>query len=128
MVSGRDLDAFIKLPWRIYEGNPNWVPPLLRLEHETFSLKHNAYFLHADVQLFLARRGGEVIGRVSAQVDREHNKYHNETTGFFGFFESENDPAVARALLSTAEDWLRERGMDRVRGPLSFRRTASSAC
>ncbi len=120
-VAGRaDLDAFIRLPWRIYEGNPNWVPPLLRLQHELFDPKRNAFYQHADVQLFLARRDGEVVGRLSAHIDREHNRYHSERTGFFGFFECVNDPDAARALLAAAESWLRERGMDRVRGPLSF--------
>lgn len=96
------------------------MPPLLRLQREIFSPKHNAFYQHADVQLFLARRDGDVVGRISAQIDREHNKFHDEHTGFFGFFESENDPQVAIALLDAAEHWLRERGMDRIRGPLSF--------
>ena len=96
------------------------MPPLLRTEHETFSPKKNAFYKHADVQLFLARRDGDVVGRISAQIDHEHNKFHNERTGFFGFFESENDPDVASALLSGAETWLSERNIDRIRGPLSF--------
>jgi GNAT superfamily N-acetyltransferase len=96
------------------------VPPLLRLQDETFSRKHNAFFQHADVQLFLARRGDTAVGRISAQVDHEHNRYQNERTGFFGFFETEDDPRVAAALFETAEKWLRERGMDRIRGPLNF--------
>jgi hypothetical protein len=72
------------------------------------------------VQLFLARRGDTAVGRISAQVDHEHNRYQNERTGFFGFFETEDDPRVAAALFETAEKWLRERGMDRIRGPLNF--------
>jgi len=96
------------------------VPPLLRLQRELFSQKHNPFFQHADVQLFLARRDDRVVGRISAQIDHEHNRYHNERTGFFGFFECENDTAVASALLNTAEEWLRDRGMDRIRGPLNF--------
>ncbi len=120
-VAGRaDLDAFIRLPWQIYQGNPNWVPPLLRLQHELFDPKRNAFYQHADVQMFLARRQGRVIGRVSAHIDHEHNRCHKERTGFFGFFECENDPDAASALLATAESWLLERGMDRARGPLSF--------
>lgn len=90
------------------------------MQRETFSPEQNAFYRHADVQLFLARRSGDVVGRISAQIDHEHNKFHDEHTGFFGFFESENDPAVALALLSAAESWLVERGMDRIRGPLSF--------
>jgi hypothetical protein len=120
-VDGKgDLEAFIRLPWRLYADDPRWVPPLLRLLREQLSPRHNPFFQHADVQLFLARRDGQVVGRLSAQIDHEHNCYHQEQTGFFGFFETENDPEVAAALLSAAEDWLRQRGMDRVRGPLSF--------
>jgi len=120
-VGGKqDLDAFIRLPWRLYVGDPNWVPPLLRLQREEFSPRHNPFFQHADVQLFLARRDGRVVGRISAQVDHEHNRYHQERTGFFGFFEAENDLALARALLGAAEEWLRQRGIDCIRGPLSF--------
>ncbi len=120
-VSGRkDLDAFIELPWRIYAGDPNWVPPLLRLQRELLSPRHNPFYQHAEVQLFLARRAERVVGRISAQVDGEHNRYHNERTGFFGFLECENDLAVASSLLGAAERWLCERALDRVRGPLSF--------
>jgi hypothetical protein len=115
-----DLELFIKLPWRIYRGNRNWVPPLLRFQHEMFSPKHNPFFEHADVELFLARRGDNVAGRISAQIDHEHNRYHQERTGFFGFFECEDDPTIASALLHAAEDWLRARGIERIRGPLNF--------
>jgi len=96
------------------------VPPLLRLQRELLSPKHNPFFQHADVCLFLARRNGEVAGRISAQIDHEHNRYHDERTGFFGFFECVNDPAVASAMLAAAAEWLRARGMARVRGPLNF--------
>ena len=120
-VGGKDdLEAFIRLPWRLYAGDPNWVPPLLRLQREEFSPRHNPFYQHADVQLFLARRNGEVVGRISAHIDHEHNRYHQERTGFFGFLEAENDAALAGALLGAAEEWLREKGMERVRGPLNF--------
>ena len=96
------------------------MPPLLRLQRELFSPKHNPFFQHADVQLFVARRGGQVVGRISAQIDREHNRYHNERTGFFGFLECIQDGTIAAALLTAAEEWLRARNMDRVRGPFNF--------
>ncbi len=70
--------------------------------------------------MFVARRGGDPVGRITAQIDHEHNRYHSERTGFFGFFESTDDPVVARALTAAAEDWLKERGMDRARGPMNF--------
>ncbi len=120
-VSGRrELDAFIKLPFRLYRDDPNWVPPLLYLERQRFEPKTNPFLQHADAQLFLARRNGQVVGRISAQVDHEHNRFHQERTGFFGFFESEDDPETARALFGAAEGWLKERGMEVARGPLSF--------
>ncbi|HUF54515.1 MAG TPA: hypothetical protein VMR52_12180 [Dehalococcoidia bacterium] len=118
--SKQDREAFIRLPWRIYCGNRYWVPPLLYTENEKFSPKHNPFYQHADVQLFLARRADKVVGRISAHVDREHNKYHQERTGIFGFLECPDDPEVAASLLTAAEDWLRERGMERIRGPLNF--------
>jgi hypothetical protein len=118
--SKKDLEEFIHLPWRIYAGNGNWVPPLLYTEKRRFDPKHNAFFKHADVRLLLARRGGQVAGRITAQVDSEHNKFHAERTGFFGFLECIDDPLVAKELLQSAEGWLREQGMETVRGPLNF--------
>ncbi len=86
-VSGRrDLDAFIKLPFHLYREDPNWVPPLLDLERKRFDPKTNPFLQHADAQLFLAHRNGRVVGRISAQVDHEHKRFHEERTGFFGFF------------------------------------------
>src|SRR5512134_759974 len=120
VANKRDLNAFIKLPWRLYKGERNWVPPLLRLQAELFSVRKNAFFKHANVQLMLAHKDGRVAGRISAHIDHEHNRYWNERTGFFGFFESEDDPEVTTALLSAAEEWLRARGMDRIRGPMNF--------
>ncbi|KKK86573.1 hypothetical protein LCGC14_2761900, partial [marine sediment metagenome] len=120
-VSGRrDLDAFIKLPFRLYREDPNWVPPLLYLERKRFNAKTNPFLQHADAQLFLAHRNGQVVGRISAQVDHEHNRFHEERTGFFGFFESEDEAETTRALFEAAEDWLRQHGMETARGPLSF--------
>lgn len=118
--SRRDLREFIRLPWRLYKDDPNWVAPLFMTENERFDPKRNAFYHHSQVQLFLARRNGRVVGRISAQIDGEHVRYWNEKVGFFGFLECEDDPAIAEALLRTAEDWLRERGMERARGPLSF--------
>jgi len=116
----RDLEAFIRLPWLLYKDDPHWIPPLLRLERRRLSPRGNAFFTHADVQLFIARERGKVVGRISAQVDHQHNRFHGERTGSFGFFETKQDVEIARALLGTAEGWLRQRGMERVRGPLSF--------
>ena len=94
------------------------MAPLLYIERQRFNPKHNPFFAHADVQLFIARREGRTVGRISAQVDSEHIRYWHERAGMFGFFECEDDPEAARALLTAAEEFLRERGMEIARGPL----------
>jgi len=118
--SGRDLRRFIRLPWQLYEGDPNWVAPLISDEHKRFNPKKNPFFEHAEVQLFLALSNGRPVGRISAHIDHLHNEFHGEKTGFFGFFEAPNDSEVAKALLKAAEEWLSSRGMELVRGPMSF--------
>ena len=119
-ISKADRELFLRLPWRLYKDDPAWVPNLLLLQRDVLSEKKNPFFDHGEAQLFLARRGGEVVGRISAQIDRRHNEAHGERTGFFGFFESIDDASVAHALLGAAEGWLRERSMQSSRGPFSF--------
>jgi GNAT superfamily N-acetyltransferase len=116
----QDIEDFVHLPFRIYNGDDNWVPFLLGERRKFLNPKHNPFFEHAEVALWLARRDGEVVGTISSHIDHLHNEVHNEKIGMFGFFEMVNDYAVAEALLSTARDWVRERGMSALRGPLSF--------
>jgi hypothetical protein len=120
-VSGRrELKDFIELPYRLHAGSPRWVPPL-RIERRMFlSRRQNAFFKHGDARLFVARRDGRVVGRVSAQVDHAFNAHHGNDWGMFGFLELEDDAEVLRALLDAAAGWLRERGRDRMVGPMDF--------
>ena len=116
----RELREFIELPYRLHADSPQWVPPL-RLERRLFlSRRFNAYFDHADAQLFLARRDGRVVGRASAQIDHAFNSYQGNDWGQFGFFECEDDPEAAGALLDAAAAWLADRGRDRMVGPMDF--------
>jgi GNAT superfamily N-acetyltransferase len=126
VASKRDLNTFIKLPWRLYRNEPNWVPPLLLDRKRFFDRERNPFFKHAEVEFFLAWRGDEPVGRITAHVDRHFNEFQHHDWGMFGFFECENDPEVAAALLSTAEDWLRARGRDRMVGPMNF--TTNDEC
>jgi GNAT superfamily N-acetyltransferase len=84
------------------------------------SRRKNPFFEHAEAEYFLAERDGEVVGRVAAISNRLHNETHGDRVGFFGFFETVNQQAVADALLATAADWCRARGHDVLRGPASF--------
>ncbi len=118
--SKQEVESFLRLPWRLYKDDPAWVPNLLMLQRDVFNQKKNPFFEHGEAELFLALRDGEPVGRISASIDHHHNASHGEKTGFFGFFESVNDPNVSTALLGAAEDWLRQRGMDAVRGPFNF--------
>jgi GNAT superfamily N-acetyltransferase len=120
-VAGKaDLAEFIRLPKRLYRGLPGYTPPLDMERSEALTPKTNPYFDHAEVQLFLARRDGKVVGRISAQIDKLHQEKYHDKTGHFGFLDAENDRAIFDALIDAAEAWLKQRGMVRAVGPLSF--------
>ena len=116
----RDLQRFLKLPWCIYQGNSLWVPPLLFDLKKLLDRRQHPFHQHAEVQYFLAWRGEEVVGRIAAIINHQHVQFHQEATGFFGFFESVEDQSVAVELLATAERWVAERGMRQIRGPMNF--------
>lgn len=120
VASRRDLRAFVELPWRLYRNDPLWVPPLRADVRRRLDRRRNPFFEHAEAEYFLAWRGGEVVGRVSAHVDRHLNEFQGNAWGLFGFYESEDDPEVTRALLEAAASWLRARGRDRMVGPMDF--------
>ena len=124
-VSGKaDLEAFIDLPFRLYAQDPHWVPPLRGEVRELLTPGKNPFFEHASVQLFLARRGDAVVGRISAHIDRlalaqPVEQGSGPGTGNWGMMEAE-DAGVMAALIARAEDWLRGQGMTRVLAPLSL--------
>ncbi len=115
--SPRLLGAFIRLPWGLYAGDPNWVPPLVASEKKMLDPRRNPFYRRAEAAHFLAERDGRFTGRISAILNRAHNEFHSEKTGFWGWFECEDDPATAAALFDRAAAWLRERGMERMLGP-----------
>jgi len=119
-VSGRgDLTKFIKLPFRLHEGTV-WVPPLITERRKFLNRSKNPFFEHAEGEYFLARREGRVVGRISAQIDQRWDQFQGGKDGMFGFFECENDPEAATALLDAASGWVRERGRERILGPMDF--------
>jgi GNAT superfamily N-acetyltransferase len=126
VTSRRELDTFIKLPWRLYRNEPNWIAPLLIDQKRRLDRDKNPFFKHAQATYFLAYRDGRAIGRVSAHVDANLNTFQDNGWGLFGWFECEHNPEAARALLDAAESWLRERGRDRMVGPMDF--TTNDEC
>lgn len=114
-----DRRAFLQLPWRIYQGDPNWIPPLLCTHLGLVGFKKDAYYLRNRIQTFLARRNGKVVGRIAAIVNQGHLDLYHDDRGFFGFFECENDPEAAHALFDAARTWLREKGIHNIRGPMN---------
>ncbi|CAN5832883.1 MAG: N-acetyltransferase [Gemmatimonadetes bacterium] len=117
---GASVDAFIDLAWQINGADPNWVPPLRMSVASALNRRKHPLHQHADTAYFLALRGKRPVGRIAAVVNHLHNEHHAERTGFFGLFECENDPMTAGALLDVAASWLRERGMDAIRGPVNL--------
>jgi len=117
--SKKDLKNFIRVPWGIYENDPNWVPPLIVERKESLSPKH-PYFKHAVWRAWIAYRGGKPVGRISAQIDDLYLKQHNTKTGFFGLIEAPDDDEVFKALFETAENWLRDQGMQQISGPFNL--------
>ena len=126
VASKRDLNAFIKLPWRLYRNEPCWVPPLLLERKRFFDRSRNPFFKHAEAEYFLAWREGRVVGRISAHVDSHFNEFQHNDWGMFGFFECEDDREAGAALLAEAERWLRNRDRGRMVGPMDF--TTNDEC
>lgn len=116
----KGIMTLIEFPFKLYQGDQQWVPPLIEERRDFLDPRKNPFFEHARVQLFLARRDGEVVGTIGAVVDDNHNQVHNERAGGFGFFEAIDDQQVADALLGAAEEWVRGQGMTIIRGPLNF--------
>lgn len=115
-----DLDAFIRLPWRLYKDDPQWVPPLIAEVKGLLSEKSNPYFGHAKARYWLALRGGTPVGRISAQIDELVQEHMGQGIGQWGMFECENDPAIAARLFEAAEGWLKAGGMTQSMGPFSL--------
>ncbi len=124
-VGGKaDFKAFIDLAYRLNRDDPNWVPPLRSEAVELLTPGKNPFHEHATMQLFLARRGGAVVGRISAHIDHlaltmPADQGMGPGTGNWGLFEAE-DEAVGQALIAAAEDWLRNQGMTRALAPISL--------
>jgi GNAT superfamily N-acetyltransferase len=120
VTSRAERDIFIKFPWRIYANDPAWVPPLLLERKQFLNRQKHPFYEHGDAALFLARSGGEIVGRIMASDDPKYNALHQSNVGCFGMFESIDDQQVATALFDAAAGWLRQLGRDEIMGPIDY--------
>ncbi len=114
----KGIERFLRFPWSVYKGDPCWVPPLLR-EMRFILSPRNPFFHHAEAAFFIAVKGNATLGRIAAIIDHSHINFHKEQAGFFGFFECLPDTEIARSLLDAASQWLKERGIAIMRGPMN---------
>ncbi len=116
--TSRDVLRFLKVSYGIYRDDPNWVAPLLMDLKKVFT-DANPLFEHAVMQLWIATREGQDVGRIAGIIDHNHNRAGNNPAAFFGFFEAVNDPTVSRRLFETVFGWTRQAGLPRVLGPMN---------
>ena len=116
----KQLRQFIKVAWDVYRDDPDWVPWLYFERLEFFDKKKNPFFEHAEADYFIAFRDGRAVGTIAAILNHRHNQFHNENVAHFGVFEVLNDREAALALLDTAAEWGRQRGAERLQGPMNL--------
>ncbi|MCA9603846.1 MAG: hypothetical protein KC417_17565 [Myxococcales bacterium] len=117
---GNDVRTFLDAARVVYRNDPAWVPPLDMDMKDRLNPKKNPFFEHGEVGLFTAWRDGRLVGRCSTSIDHEHLRIHKDDTGFFGFFDTLDDPEAAKALMDSARQWTKARGLKRIRGPISL--------
>lgn len=125
---GGNLKDFLGVVDSIYREDPRYIRPLDMDLGDRLNPKKNPFFEHGEGTIFTAYKHGRCVGRVTAQIDREHLDRYKDGVGFFGFLDTVDDEEVARELLSRAEAWLRQRGMKTIRGPLSLNINEELGC
>lgn len=110
---------FINFPYKLYKDEPNWVPPLRFDVRNNLDTKKNPLYDHTKIEMWLAFKDGEVIGRIAGIINKAHNDFHKDKVGFFGFFECINNQQAANLLFDKAAEFCRANGMDTMRGPVN---------
>jgi GNAT superfamily N-acetyltransferase len=118
-TSRRDKKRFLLFPWEIYKNDPHWIPPLLASEKGLVGYAKEPFYERNKIQTFLAERDGKIVGRIAAILNVGHLERYDDKVGFFGFYESIDDQAVADALFAAASDWLKSQGCETMRGPMN---------
>ena len=115
----RQMKAFVDFPWDLYRDDPHWIPPVKSQVIQLLTPGRHPFWTFSRRELFLAMRGPEIVGRIAAIVDDHYNEYQQEKMGVWGFFECQHDPEAAGALFAAATAWVRQQGMEFIRGPLN---------
>ena len=118
--SRRELREFIHLPAKVHKGEPGWLPPLYQDEWHLFDKKKNRSYTYADAAFFLAWKDRKPVGRIMTLINNRYNEIKNEKHGRFSFMECYNDREIFHALITKAEEWVRNRGMMKIVGPMGF--------
>jgi GNAT superfamily N-acetyltransferase len=115
-----EFDQFFRFPWSLYQGDPNWVPPLVSMRRDLLDKAKNPAWQFMQGEYFGAWRGNQLVGTIAAFINHHHDTYQGERMGWFGQFECREDVEAARALLDSAAAWVHERGAVALRGPQNF--------
>lgn len=115
-----DFKPYFEFPWKLYNGDPNWTPPLLSMRREQYDKKKNPAWEYIEGDFFAAYRDGEIVGTIAAYVNQRHNQFHDENIAWFGAFEVYDDQESASALFAAAEAWVKAKGFTTIRGPQTF--------
>lgn len=120
LADRRAVQAFLDLPFRLYQDTPQWVPPLAGNARAQLDPRRNPFWQHSPAAVFLAETAGRAVGRLAVLNNRRYNDYNRERTAFFYLFECDDDPAAAQALFAAGAEWAREQGLEQLLGPKGF--------
>lgn len=124
----RDLKKFVEFQLNLYKGNDFFVPPLLIDDMATLDPQKNPAFDFCEADYFMAYKNGKAVGRVAAIINRQVNESSSMKAARFGFIDFIDDEEVSKALMEAVEDWARQKGMEKVIGPLSFTDLDKEGC
>ena len=107
------VKRFVRIPYRLYENHPQWVPPILMEAETQLNISKHPFYEHSDADFFIANKDGRDVGRIAALENKLFNQYHKTKQAQFYLFECEDDREVAKALFDAAFDWARLRGLNK---------------
>ena len=115
-------EMFLDVPFKVYKNYPNWVPPIRSSIAKQLAVKENPFLEYGEFQQFIAvsEKNSQPLGRIVAIINRRLIESEGKNVGLFGYFECVEDFEVANGLLETASNWLRDKGMNFVRGPINL--------